>query len=159
MQSTLKNDQGAILIIILMVTALLLSVIGAALQFSGSNAKITGNYQSGTRAFYAADTGTAASLNQLGSDTTAAIAAFSVDMGNGLSYRSGNRTATTAQPLVYQGTVTQAGYAFSSGIAYNNTGYSFYKYQINVTGLYNPWGIEVAGREIESHATYGPVSQ
>lgn len=157
MPSTLRNDHGTILIIILMVTALLLSVIGAALQFSGSNAKITGNYQSGTRAFYAADTGTAAALSQLGSDTAAATAAFSVNMGNGVSYRSGHRTDTTAQPLVYEGTVTRAGDAFSSGLANNSGGHPSYKYQMNVTGLYNPWGIEVAGREIEAHATYGPI--
>ena len=159
MHSLVTNDKGATLIIVLMITALLLSLICAGLQFSGVNATITGNYQSGTKAFYAADTGTAAALNQLGPDSTSATAAFSVNMGNGLGYRSGNRTDTSAQPLVYDGTITQAGYAFNSGIAYNSPGYSFYKYQINVTGLYNPWGAEVAGREIETRASYGPVSK
>jgi hypothetical protein len=159
MNSPLRNNKGAILLAVLIIMALLISIIGAGLQFSGVNAKITGNYQSGTKAFYAADTGSAASLNQLGPDSTLATAAFSVTLGNGLSYRSGNRTDTSAQPLLYKGNVTQGGYAFSSGIAYNNSGYLFYKYQINVTGLYNPWGTEVAGREIEAHATYGPVSK
>jgi Tfp pilus assembly protein PilX len=57
MKSKLRDSQGITLVVVLMVMAILLSVVGAGLLFSGINTKITGNYQTGTRAFYAADIG------------------------------------------------------------------------------------------------------
>src|ERR1700730_4472628 len=159
MKAKLKDDQGITLVVVLMVMALLLSIIGGGLLFSGINTKITGNYQVGTKAFYAADTGISAALRQLSANPTAATAAFSVNMGNGLTYRSGHRTDTSAQPLQYKGTASQPGYSLGSGTGYNTSGFRFYQYQLNVTGTYNPWGTEVAGREVEAQATYGPAAQ
>jgi len=155
----LKNQKGITLVVVLMVMALLLSIIGGSLLFSGINTKITGNYQNATRAFYAADTGVSAAISQLNSNPVVATAAFSLNMGNGLTYRSGHRTDTSAQPLQFNGTTTQPGYSLGSGTGYNTTGYTFYQYQINVTGTFNPGGTELAGREVEARATYGPVGQ
>jgi len=159
MIAKLRDEQGITLVVVLMVMAILLSIIGGGLLFSGINTKITGNYQTATKAFYAADTGVSAALNQLGSDPSAATAAFSVNMGSGLTYRSGHRTDSSAQPLQYKGTINKAGYSLGSGTGYNTSGYVFYQYQINVTGTYNPWGTEVAGREVEAQAAYGPVAR
>jgi hypothetical protein len=136
----------------------LLSVIGAGLLFSGINSKITANYQTGTKAFYAADAGISAALNQLALDPTTSTAALSKNMGGGLAYRSGHRTDTTPQPLQFLRTQPQSGYALGAGTGYNASGYNFYEYQMNITGTYTTaYGIELAGREIEAIATYGPV--
>ena len=158
MKSKLTNDRGITLVVVLMVMVILLSVIGAGLLFSGINTKITANYQTGTRAFYAADTGISAAVNQLALDPTIATAAFSKNIGNGLAYRSGHRTDTTPQPLQFLRTTSQAGYSLGNGSGYNPSGYSFYEYQMNVTGTYTTaFGTELAGREIEAIAAYGPV--
>ena len=61
MKSKLRDSQGITLVVVLMVMAILLSVVGAGLLFSGINMKISGNYQTGARAFYAADIGINAS--------------------------------------------------------------------------------------------------
>ena len=156
----LKNDKGITLVVILMVMAILLSIIGAGLLFSGINTKISGNYNVGLKAFYAADTGINAGMNQLGADPAAATAAFSNNMGGGLAYRSGHRSDSGPQPLQYKGLQTQAGYSLNAGTGYNTSGYTFYQYQMNVTGTYtSAWGTEVAGRELEAQITYGPVAR
>lgn len=158
MRPKLKNNRGITLVIVLFVMVILLSVIGAGLLFSAVNTKITGNYQSGTEAFYAADTGINAAVNQLALDPNIATAALSGNLGNGLAYRSGHRTDTTPQPLQFLRTSSQAGYSLGSGTGYNQSGYSFYEYQINVTGIYtSAYGTELAGREVEAIAAYGPV--
>jgi hypothetical protein len=160
MKHKLKDSHGVTLVVVLMTMAILLSVIGAGLLFSGINTKITGSYQSGTRAFYAADAGIGQALSQLSANPTTALAAFGpTDMGNGLKYRSGSRAAGSPQPMQYIGTRQGTGYSLNTGTGYNASGYSFYQYQINVTGTYELAGIEVAGREVESQALFGPVSQ
>jgi hypothetical protein len=160
MANKLKENEGITLVVVLMVMAILLAVIGAGLLFSGTNAKMTGNYQSGTRAFYAADAALGQGLNQLSANTATTIAAFGpVDMGNGLKYRSGSRTAGSAQLLQFVSTQQATGYSLNSGTGYNATGYAFYQYQINVTGTYEVAGSEVAGREVEAQAMFGPISQ
>ena len=158
MRAKLKDDRGMTLIVVLMVMVILLSVIGAGLLFSGINTKITANYQTGTKAFYAADTGISAALNQLALDPTTSTAALSQNMGGGLAYRSGHRTDTTPQPLLFLRVESKPGYSLGSGTGYNPSGYSFYEYQMNVTGTYTTaYGTELAGREVEAIATYGPV--
>ncbi len=160
MSSTLTNQRGLTLVTVLMVMVLLLSIIGGALLFSGVNTKITVNYQMGTKAFYAADTGINAALNQLTLDTTASTAAFSKDMGGGLKYRSGHRSDSTPQSIQFLGTQPQSGYVLNSGTGYNTSGYNFYEYKMNVTGTYTTaFGTELAGREVEAIATYGPVPE
>jgi Tfp pilus assembly protein PilX len=160
MKSKLQDNRGITLVVVLVVMMILLSVIGAGLLFSGINTKITANYQTGTKAFYAADTGISAALNQIALDPTTSTAALSKNMGGGLAYRSGHRTDTTPQPLQLLGTQSQSGYTLNSGTGYNTSGYKFYEYQMNVTGTYTTaYGTELAGREIEAIAIYGPVSE
>jgi hypothetical protein len=160
MNSKLGNERGITLLVVLMVMVIMLSVVGAGLLFSGVNTKITANYQTGTKAFYAADVGVSAALTQLTLDTNTATAAFSGTMGTatGLAYRSGRRNDPGPQPLQLLRTRTQPGYSLGSGSGSNSAGYSFYEYQVNVTGTYTAAnGTELAGREIEAIATYGPV--
>jgi len=160
MRAKLRDNRGITLVVVLMTMAILLSVIGAGLLFSGLNTKITGNYQQGTRAFYAADAGIGQGISQLSANPTAAIAAFGpVDMGNGLKYRSGSRGAGTAQPMQFVRTQQGTGYSLNTGTGYNATGYTFYQYQMNITGTYEVVGVEVAGREVEAQALFGPVAQ
>jgi hypothetical protein len=61
--------------------------------------------------------------------------------------------------MQFVGTRQETGYSLNTGTGYNSSGYSFYQYQINVTGTYEVAGAEVAGREVESQALFGPVSQ
>ena len=156
----LRDERGITLVVILMVMAILLSIIGAGLLFSGINTKISGNYNVGLKAFYAADTGINAGVNQLAADPAVATAAFTKDMGGGLAYRSGHRTDSSPQPLQYKGAKTEAGYSLNMGSGYNTSGYAFYRYQMNVTGTYTTtWGAVVAGRELEAQLTYGPAAR
>jgi len=161
MKSKLGDSQGITLVVVLMVMAILLSVVGAGLLFSGINTKITGNYQTGTRAFYAADIG----INAVASAVTPGSSPSStpVSLGNNVCYRFGKRDGTVPsfQPAIKSGT----GFSLGSGTGYNASGYSFYQYQINVTGTFNPAtncpsvGNETAAREIEAQAMYGPVAK
>jgi Tfp pilus assembly protein PilX len=160
MTNKLKDQSGITLVVVLLMMTILLSIISAGLLFSGINTKITVNYQSGTRAFYAADAGIGQAISQLSANPATAVAAFGpVDLGDGLKYRTGNRTAVTPQPMQFVGTRQETGYSLNTGTGYNSSGYSFYQYQINVTGTYEVAGTEVAGREVESQALFGPVSQ
>ena len=92
MKFKLKDNQGITLVVVLMVMAILLSVIGAGLLFSGINTKITANYQLGTRAFYAADMG----INALASAITpgSSPSSTAVPLGNNICYRFGKRDGT-----------------------------------------------------------------
>lgn len=160
MEKQLYDNRGITLVVVLMTMAILLSVIGAGLLFSGINTKITGSYQRGISAFYAADAGIGQAISQLSANPATALVAFGpTDLGNGLKYRSGPRAAGTPQPMQFVGTRQGTGYSLNTGTGYNASGYNFYQYQINVTGTYEVAGIEVAGREVESQALFGPVSQ
>ncbi len=162
----LTNDNGITLIVVLMVMAILLSIVGAGLLFSGINTKVAMNYRTGTRAFYAADVGinsiaTTLTLNPSFTSTAQVIAQPSGSSGI-LCYRFGKRdgTASTPQPVHK----SSPGYSLGTGTGYNTSGYSFYQYQLNVTGMYSiasscpSVGNETAAREVEAQAQYGPVS-
>jgi len=161
MKSKLRDSDGITLVVVLMVMAILLSVVGAGLLFSGINTKITGNYQSGTRAFYAADIGINALASAISPGSSPASTA--VFLGNNICYRFGKRDGTVLsfQPVVKSG----PGFSLGAGTGYNASGYSFYQYQINVTGTFSPGtscpsvGAETAAREVEAQATYGPVAK
>lgn len=160
MKPRLHDERGITLVVVLVVMVILLSIIGAGLLFSGINTKITANYQTGTKAFYAADTGINSALNQLTSDPATATAALSRNMGGGLAYRSGRRNDSTPQPLEFLRAQPQSGYSLNSGTGYNAAGYRFLEYQMNITGTYTTaYGTELAGREIEAVAAYGPVPE
>src|SRR3990172_5871790 len=156
----LSDNKGLTLVVVLMVMAILLSVIGAGLLSSSINTQITANYQSGTKAFNAADTGINAGLLQLSLDQATSTAAFSNTLSGGLGYRSGRRTDSSPQPNQFNRIRTETGYSLGRGTGYNTAGYDFYEYQINVTGTYTTsWGTELAGREIEAQGAYGPVAR
>lgn len=163
----LTNERGISLIVVLMVMAILLSVVGAGLLFSGINTKVAVNYRTGTRAFYAADVGinsvaTALTLNPSISSTSQQVPQPTGSAGT-LCYRFGKRDGT--QPSLQPSLKSNPGYSLGSGTGYNTSGYSFYQYQLNVTGTYSTGsscptiGNETAAREVEAQAMYGPVSQ
>jgi hypothetical protein len=163
MKEKLKNNQGITLVVVLAIMAILLSVIGAGLLFSGVNTKITTNYQTGTRAFYAADAGLSEAVSRLSADTAAvAVMTLNGDInGDGkLTYRGGGRT-TPGPVAQYVGTQIIAGNTIGSGTpGHNETGgYVYYQYQLNVTGTYQVGAAELAGRTVEAQALFGPVTQ
>jgi hypothetical protein len=165
-KSPLANDRGISLIIVLMVMAILLSIVGAGLLFSGINTKVAMNYRTGTRAFYAADVGITSITTALTSTPTFSATSQIVPQPSGssgtLCYRFGKRDGTvpTPQPTIK----SNPGYSLGSGTGYSTSGYSFYQYQINVTGTYSVGsgcpavGAETGAREVEAQAQYGPVS-
>jgi len=162
MKMKLSNDRGISLIVVLMVMAILLSVIGAGLMFSGINTKVAMNYRTGSKAFNAADTGILAIAMTITPGTIPS--STPVLLGNSLCYRFGPRLGpapTTLTPILKSGT----GYSLGSGTGYNTSGYAFYQYTVNVTGTYSTGstcpsvGNEMAAREVEALALYGPVAQ
>ena len=163
MRAKLRDNKGLTLVVVLMTMAILLTVIGAGLLFSGINTKITGNYHHGTRAFYAADAGLGEAVSLLSANQSA-VEAITVTRdlnGDGkLKYRGGSRTipGPVAQ---FVGTRAGTGDSLSSGLpGYNESnGYSFYQYQLSVTGTYETAGTELAGRSVQAQALFGPVAQ
>ncbi|HWO42651.1 MAG TPA: pilus assembly PilX N-terminal domain-containing protein [Candidatus Eisenbacteria bacterium] len=161
----LAGQEGLSLVVVLMVMAIMLSVVGAGLLFSGINTKIITNYQSGARAFNAADTGINAVTSSLALNPTFSATPVVLQQDTAtntvLCYRFGKRDGTvpSPQPVVR----SEAGFSLGSGTGYNNSGYSFYQYQINVTGSFSTGttcpsvGAELAAREVEAQAMYGPV--
>lgn len=163
MRAKLKENEGITLVVVLMSMAILLSVIGAGLMFSGINTKITGNYQTGTRAFYAADAGLGEALSLLSANQSAVEAITITRDLNGdgrVKYRGGGRTAP-GPVAQFVGTRAGTGDSLGSGLpGYNESnGYSFYQYQLSVTGTYEAAGTELAGRSVQAQALFGPVAQ
>ncbi len=159
----LRDNQGITLVVVLMTMAILLSVISGGLLFSGVSTKITSNYQQGTRAFYAADAGLGEAVSIVSANQTAVEAInISRDInGDGkLKYRGGGRT-TPGPVAQFIGTRTGVGDTLSSGLSgYNESGgYTYYQYQLEVTGTYEASGTELAGRSLQAQAVFGPVSQ
>ena len=163
MRAKLRESEGMTLVVVLMTMAILLSVIGAGLLFSGVNTKITGNYQQGTRAFYAADAGLGEAVSLISANQSAVQAITIARDLNGdgrLKYRGGPRTAP-GPVAEFVGTRAGTGDSLSSGLpGYNESnGYSFYQYQLTVTGTYETAGTELAGRSVQAQALFGPVAQ
>lgn len=161
MMRKFRDEHGISLVVVLMIMTILLSVIGGGLLFSGINTRITSNYRTGTRAFYAADTGVNAIASAITSNP--AFSSTAVNLGSNLCYRFGRRDGTipAPQPIARP----RAGYNIAQGTGYNASGYTDYQYQINVTGTYNPGtscpsvGSETAAREVEAQVVFGPVAQ
>ena len=161
MMTKFRDERGISLVVVLMIMTILLSVIGGGLLFSGINTRITSNYRTGTTAFYAADTG----INAIASAITAAatFSATAVSLGSNLCYRYGRRDGTLPSSTPIE--TSRPGYNIARGTGYNAAGYSDYRYQLNVTGTFNPGttcpsvGSETAAREVEGQATFGPVSR
>jgi Tfp pilus assembly protein PilX len=148
MKTILKDNRGITLVVVLMVMAIMLSVVGAGLLFSGINTKVSANYQTGTKAFNAADTGINAGVSQLPSTTAIAETAIS---GTSTSYQSESIQLTGTAPLT--------GYSLGAGTGYNQAGYTFHQYQMTMKGYFKPGATALATRRVEARAVYGPVAK
>jgi hypothetical protein len=151
-----RREAGSVLIIALLLMVLL-SLLGITLlTVAATEHSVAYNGLWSEGALYAADAGVSRGLNQLSANAQAATQAIA-NTGIGLvySYRSGRRTDNAPQPLSYVGTRDEAGYSIAVGTPYNQSGYTFYIYQINATGT----GPRNARREIEVRAEYGPVAK
>ncbi len=166
-KSPLCDERGISLVVVLLVMAILVSLVGAGLLFSGINTKVAMNYRTGARAFYAADVGINSIASALTLSSTFSSSPKPIPQPSGssgtLCYRFGKRDGTVPapQPVLK----TNPGYSLGSGMGYNTSGYSFYQFQLNVTGAYSTGvscpsvGSETAAREVEAQVLYGPVSQ
>jgi len=154
-----RNQRGSVIMIALLVM-IVLSLLGVALlTLSGTEDNIAYNALWSEGAFAAADAGVQTGLNQLSPNSATSTVAIPVTtIGTGTytyQFRSGQRTDTSPQPLVFMGSRVATGYSLAIGTGYNPSGYAFYSYRINATGS----GPRNAQREIEALAEYGPVAQ
>src|SRR5262249_8117837 len=158
----LQSERGVSLVVVLMLMVIILAMAGAGMLFSSIDLRASGNFRAGTQAFFAADTGVNDAYTRIGLDPSASIAPFGpVTLSGGIKYCSG-KVATTGtncsspQALQAPSPVTVSGYSLGQGTGYNTTGYQFYQYQINVTGV-QPQLSSV--REVEAQIQYGPIPQ
>ncbi len=151
----LKNNHGIALAVLTMLIAIMTSMTGAALVYSRIDLMISNNFRKGTQALYTADAGISHALNQLQGNLANSIAAITLDLGGGFSYRSSRpgETDKTPKPLTHTGTQSAAGYSMASGTGYNPAGYVFVTYDIHVTGE----GPLTSTRVIEAKGAYGPM--
>jgi Tfp pilus assembly protein PilX len=140
-----------------MFVLLVLSLLGLVLLSSSnteSRVAVNGLWSEG--AFNAAEAGVHRGIDQLSSNSAASLQAVPLTaIGDSYSYRSGRRTDTSAQPLLFVRSQSESGYSLDSGTGYNASGYTFYVYQINATGQ----GPLNSQREVEVQAEYGPASK
>jgi hypothetical protein len=152
----LRSERGVSLVVVIMLMVIILAITGAGLLFSSVELRVSGNYRVGTQAFYAADTGASYAFARIVLDPTISTAPFSGTLNNGLlTYCSGTPTTsnncTNPQLLTYT-SINSPGYSLGAGTGYNASGFSFYLYQIDVTGV-GPLG---ATRQVQALAQYGP---
>jgi Tfp pilus assembly protein PilX len=150
------GEKGSVMLVALFVMVIL-SMLGAVfLNLSNTESFVAYNALWSEGAFYAAEAGVQAGIDQLSPNMTTATAAIATTaLGDSYNYRSGRRTDAAAQPLQFIRSTTASGYSVEAGTGYNPSGYSFYVYQINVTGT----GPRNAVREVEVQAEFGPVAQ
>jgi hypothetical protein len=150
---TLGSERGVSLVVVIMLMVIILAITGAGLLFSSIELRVSGNYRVGTQAFYAADTGASVAFARIPSS-----AAIPRTPATGApAYCSGTPTTTsncngTAQPLTVT-PISAPGYSLGAGTGYNSSGYSFYLYQIDATGV----GPLAATRQVQALAQYGPI--
>jgi Tfp pilus assembly protein PilX len=151
-----QGEKGSVMLVALFVMVVL-SMLGAAfLTLSNTESIVANNGVSAEGAFYAAEAGIQSGIDQLSPNLTTATAAIpQTTINTSYSYRSGARSDTTAQPLQFIRSQSAEGYSLEMGTGYNPAGYSFYVYEINVTGT----GPRNAQREVEVQAEFGPVAQ
>jgi hypothetical protein len=151
-----KREKGSVMLVALFVMVVL-SLLGVTfLTLSNTETFVASNALWSEGAFYAAEAGVQTGIDQLGANVAQAVAAIpQTTIGTDYNFRSGRRTDTAPQPLQFIRSRTAAGYSVEVGTGYNPSGYSFYVYQMNVTGT----GPRNAQRELEVQAEFGPVSQ
>jgi hypothetical protein len=151
----LRSERGISLVVVIMLMVIILAITGAGLLFSSIDLRISGNYRVGTQAFYAADTGASYAFARI--VLVPNISPFTGTLNNGsLTYCSGTPTTSNncanPQPLPPPTSINSPGYSLGAGTGYNASGFSFYLYQIDVTGV-GPLG---ATRQVQALAQYGP---
>ena len=158
----LRSERGVSLVVVLMLMVIILAMAGAGMLFSSIDLRASGNFRAGTQAFFAADTGVNDAYTRIGLDPSASIAAFGpITLSGGIKYCSGKVTTTgtncsSPQQLQAPTPVNMSGYSLGQGTGYNTTGYQFYQYQINVTGVQPQLS---SAREVEAQIQYGPIPQ
>jgi len=154
----LRSESGISLVVVLMLTFIILAMTGAGMFFSSIDLRASGNFRNGMQAFFAADTGINYAFTRIGLDPSTSTAAFGpITLSSGLKYCSGTVAATgsncTGQALQAPRGVSQSGFSVNQGTGYNVSGFQFYQYQVNVTGV----GQLTAAREVEAQVVYGPT--
>jgi hypothetical protein len=146
---------------------IVLSLLGVALlTLSGTESNIAYNALWSEGAFAAAEAGIQTGLSQISANTAISVKPIPpagsdppyATIGSGTyryQYRSGHRSDTGPQPLVFKGVRIESGYSIAIGTGYNPSGYTFNSYLINATAT----GPRNAQRELEILAEYGPVAQ
>jgi hypothetical protein len=149
------GEKGSVMLVALFVMVIL-SLLGAVfLNLSNTESYVAYNALWQEGAFYAAEAGVQSGLDQLSPNVTTSTAAIaSTAIGGSYNYRTGRRTDASAQPIQFIRSTVASGYSVETGTGYNPAGYSFYVYQINVTGT----GPRNSQREVEVQAEYGPVA-
>jgi len=152
----LRSERGVSLVVVIMLMVIILAITGAGLLFSSVELRVSGNYRVGTQAFYAADTGASFAFARIVLDPDQSTALFSGTLNNGsLTYCSGTPTTSnncTNPQLLTVTSINSPGYSLGAGTGYNSSGFSFYLYQIDATGV-GPLG---ATRQVQALAQYGP---
>jgi hypothetical protein len=139
-----------------LMTALLVVLGTALVTMSVSETNVARNDEWSEGAFYAAEAGLEAAIDQLSGDPDASTQPIAVTgVAESYSFRSGGRADSTPQPLRYVGSQPGSGYTVNVGTGYNPSGYAFRVYEINATGT----GPRNAQREIEAQVEVGPVAQ
>lgn len=148
------GERGTVLVVALFVLILLFVLGMSILTMSVAEGGIASNDVSTEGAFYAAEAGVQSAIAQVGANPTTSIQAIPLStLSNGYSFRSGRKTDSSAQPLVYVGAVQVSGFAIGSGSGYGTSGFVNHVYRVNATGT----GPRNAQREIEIQVEYGPV--
>jgi Tfp pilus assembly protein PilX len=149
-----NGEQGAVIVVALLVMVLLLMLGATLLTVSEDESQVAVNDQWSEGAFYAAEAAVQESIDGL-SETGGVDPVELTEIGDGFTYRSGSRDDNAAQPPELVGTVNRSGYAVGSTTGYNSSTYVFNVYQINGTGM----GPRNAEREVEVEVEIGPVAQ
>lgn len=151
-----EGEEGAVLIIALMVMILLLTLGATLLTVSDDEAVIAANDQWSEGVFYAAEAAVQKAIDSFPEGLATDPPAVPVSsITSGYTYRTGHRTDSSPQAPQLVGTVRRSGYAVGQTSGYQSGGYVFYIYRINGTGL----GPKNSVREVEVEIEYGPVTR
>ncbi len=148
------NERGSAFVVALLVVLLVSLLSIALLGLSDLDRGVSANGRFAEGAFFAAEAAVHMGINQVGADPAASITAIpTTTIGSVYSFRSGPRSASSPQPLVFVGTSTSPGFSVDVGTGYNTGGFIYNRYRINGTGA----GPRNAQREVEVLVSYGPV--
>jgi len=150
-----RRQSGSVLVVAVMVM-FLLSFLGLTLlTLAATENSVALNSLWTEGALVSAEAGIDHAMQQLSANPDTSVTAIpNTAMSPVYNYRSGPRTSSSPQPFQYKGTSAEAGYNLAVGTGYNQQGYAFHNYQLNVTGT-GPKAL----REVEVLAEYGPVAQ